>query len=463
MKELRSIPSVESLISDAALEDLVSSHPRRVVVDAIREVLEGERESIRRGSSPAGRDALMDRVKDRVGIRSRAALRRVVNATGVILHTNLGRAPMSAGAADAMRSVAAGYCNLEFDLLKGVRTRRGIHAERLLAELAGGEDALVVNNNAAAVMLVLNTFAEGREVLVSRGELIEIGGSFRLPDIMRKSGARLIEVGTTNKTYIEDFEGALSDRTALILKAHWSNYSIVGFTAEPDLEALVELGRRHGVPVAYDLGSGAIMDLKEAGRGEEPPVKDSVASGAAVVSFSGDKLMGGPQAGLLVGRADAISRLRKNPLARAFRVDKCFLAALESALEAHLRESWQEMPALRALLASSSDIGASIRRLRRGLGKIDDLEVEVVESESEAGGGSLPLYPIPTKVIRLRTSRMSAESLARSLRGADPPVIPRIQEDWVVLDPRTVLDRTEEKAIISAVAAAVGEPGGGER
>ncbi len=463
-EELRSIPSVESLISDAGLERALSSSPRRMVLSAVREVIEEERGTILAGGSPSGREALIERIRERVRVWNLTSIRRVVNATGVILHTNLGRAPMSASAADAMREVAGGYCNLEYDLPKGERTRRGIRAERLLAELTGAEDALVVNNNAAAVVLITNTLAQGREVLVSRGELIEIGGSFRLPDIMRKSGAKLVEIGTTNKTYLRDYEDALSERTGLILKAHWSNYSIVGFSAEVGLEELVALGRKRGVPVAYDLGSGAFLDLDEFASGGEPLVPASVASGVDVVSFSGDKLLGGPQAGLIAGRSETVSSLRSNPLARAFRVDKCFLAALERTLETYLRGEWRELPAMSALTSSIRDLSARVRRLKRGLsGMGESLTVEVAESESEAGGGSLPQSPIPTKVLKLKAAGLSADSLARKLRTADPPVIPRIQDDWVIIDPRTVLDRAEEKWILSAVRAAVGGPGGGAR
>ncbi len=462
MRDLRSIPSVESVLSDRALADTLASHARRLVLAAVRAVLEEEREAILKGGAPTGRLDLIERIAERVRLEGLSAIRRVVNATGVILHTNLGRAPMSAEAAAAMRDVAAGYCNLEYDLAEGMRTRRGVHAERMLAELAGSEDALVVNNNAAAVMLILNSLADGRDVIVSRGELIEIGGTFRLPDIMRKSGARLVEVGTTNKTYISDYERAVCEKTGLILKAHRSNYSIVGFSAEASLDELTALGERAGVPVAYDLGSGAVMDLRELGRGEEPAVKASVAAGASVVSFSGDKLLGGPQAGLIVGRSSAVALLRENPLARAFRVDKCFLAALERTLDAYLRGDWEKLPAVRALLASKADLSAKVRRIKRGLSAIGPrLTVEVAEGESEAGGGSLPQYPIATKVIRMKLNGMSADSFAAKLRGAEPPVIPRIQDDWVIVDPRTVLDRQEEKWIVSAVASAAVSRGSG--
>jgi len=456
LEELKSIPSVESLISAPELSDAVSQSPRPIVVDAIREVLEEERKAILSGAPPTGRAGLILRIKHRVRSERSDSLRRVVNATGVVLHTNLGRAPMAPRAADAMREVAAGYCNLEFDLVRGARTRRGTRAARLLARLAGAEEALVVNNNAAAVMLVLNTFAEGREVIMSRGELIEIGGSFRLPDIMRKSGAKLVEVGTTNKTYLEDYEAAISDKTALILKAHWSNYTIVGFTADASLEELVSLGERAGVPVAYDLGSGAVLDPAQLGAPEEPGVRASVGAGASVVTFSGDKLLGGPQAGLVVGRAEAVSRLRKNPLARAFRVDKCFLAALERTLELYLAGEHSGVPAIQALTATKSVIARRARRMKRSLeGLGQRLTVEVAEDVSEAGGGSLPTHAFPTAVLRLKVRGVSAQRLAGALRGAEPPVIPRVKEDWVIVDPRTVLDRKEEKWIVSAVEAVV--------
>jgi L-seryl-tRNA(Ser) seleniumtransferase len=428
-----------------------------VVLDAIREVLQGERESIRAGEKPSGRDALVEKIARCVRLGEINSLRRVVNATGVILHTNLGRAPMSADAADAMREVAAGYCNLEYDLVDGVRTRRGVRAERLLARLTGCEDALIVNNNAAAVLLTLNSLADGREVIVSRGEMIEIGGSFRLPDIMAKSGATLVEVGTTNKTYLKDYENAITDRTGLILKAHWSNYSIVGFTSEAEIEGLAALGDSRGVPVAYDVGSGAMHDLGELDRGSEPVVPESVAAGASAVTFSGDKLLGGPQAGMIVGRREVLDRLRANPLARAFRVDKCYIAALEKTLQAYLCDDWRRLPAVAALLATPEELRRKTNRLKRALARIGGgLTVEVADGESEAGGGSLPQAAIPSKVIRLRAEGKSAGALAAALRGAEPPVIPRVKENWVILDPRTVLDRHEEKWIIAAVVSALG-------
>lgn len=456
MDELRSIPSVESLMSDPALKDVILSRPRRVVVEAVREVLSGERKAILGGAQPCARESLIQTVARRVRLGEINSIRRVVNATGVILHTNLGRAPMSAAAADAMREVAAGYCNLEYDLVEGVRTRRGIRAERLLAGLTGGEDALIVNNNAAAVMLVLNTLAEGREVVVSRGELIEIGGSFRLPDIMKKSGARLVEIGTTNKTYLKDYENALTAETGLILKAHWSNYSIVGFSSDAGIDELVALGAKSGVPVAYDLGSGAMYDLEDFDRGREPVVSECVAAGVGAATFSGDKLLGGPQAGLIVGRAEIVDRLRRNPLARAFRVDKCYLAALEETLQIYLKDEWTGLPAVRALLAPAAEVRKKANRLNRDLAKLGAaLTVEAADGLSEAGGGALPQGGIPSKVIRLRAKGKTADALARALREAEPPVIPRVQEDWVVLDPRTVLDRQEEKWIVAAVASAL--------
>jgi L-seryl-tRNA(Ser) seleniumtransferase len=459
LKELKSIPSVESLVSDPGLSGLLTTYSRSVVVDAIREVLDGERKAILGGAAPTGRDGLMRKIDERLKSSELAAIRRVVNATGVILHTNLGRAPMSREAADAMREVAAGYCNLEYDLEEGVRTRRGLYAERLLARLSGAEDALVVNNNAAAVLLLLNTLAEGREVLVSRGELIEIGGSFRLPDIMRKSGARLVEVGTTNKTSLKDYDSAITDRTALILKAHWSNFRIVGFSAEASLAELVGLGADRGIPVAFDVGSGAMVDLGKYGFSGEPVVPASVAAGAAAVTFSGDKLLGGPQAGLVVGRADAISRMRGSPMARAVRVDKCVLAALERTLKVYLTEDgFATLPGMSALLASAEDLAGRIKRLKRKLSSLESrgLEVQEVKSHSEAGGGSLPAESIPTRVIRIRVLGRSADALSRSLRLARTPVIARVHEDWVVLDPRTILDRDEEEWVFSAVLGALG-------
>jgi L-seryl-tRNA(Ser) seleniumtransferase len=430
-----------------------------LVIDAIREVLDRERRTILDGGAATPRKALLRKIKEHLRFFELPSMRRVVNATGVVLHTNLGRAPMSPEAADAMREVAAGYCNLEYDLAAGERTRRGIYVERLLARLAGSQDALVVNNNAAAVLLVLNTLAEGREVIVSRGELIEIGGSFRLPDIMRKSGGRLVEVGTTNKTFLKDYEAAITDRTALILKAHWSNYRIVGFAAEASLAELVALGKERGVPVAFDLGSGAMVDFAKLGLGSEPVVTASVAAGTTVVTFSGDKLLGGPQAGLIVGESEAVSRLRKNPMARAVRVDKCVIAALEKTLKTYLvEEQAGRLPSMRALLSSLEDLEKKAARLKDRLSALEaqGLEVQVADGRSEAGGGSLPAKGIPTRVVRLRVKGKSPDALGRALRLAEHSVIARVQDDWVVLDPRTIIDKDEEEWVFSAVAGAMG-------
>ncbi|MEJ2550341.1 MAG: L-seryl-tRNA(Sec) selenium transferase [Anaerolineales bacterium] len=365
----------------------------------------------------------------------------VINATGVILHTNLGRAPLCESAQAAMREVSRGYSTLEYNLARGARGKREVHAGGMLQRLTGAEAALVVNNNAAAVLLALTALARRKEVLVSRSQLIEIGGGFRIPDVMRQSGAKLIEVGTTNRTHPADFESAINKRTALILRAHHSNFKIVGFTTEPPLEELVRLGEKHSVPVLDDLGSGALLDTAQFGLGHEPTVQESLQAGAPLVAFSGDKLLGGPQAGIIVGEGALVERLLKHPLARALRPDKLCLAALCATLQHYLREeAVSAIPVWRMISTGEETLQKRAQRWAAQIGRGD-----VVASRSTVGGGSLPEETLPTWVLAIE--RRHPNAFTKQLRSAEPAVIARIEENRVVLDPRTVLEAQDEALI----------------
>jgi L-seryl-tRNA(Ser) seleniumtransferase len=374
----------------------------------------------------------------------------VINATGVILHTNLGRAPLSPEAQARLQEVAHHYSTLEFDLREGTRGSRQEHIEGLLTRLAGAEAALTVNNNAAAVFLSINTMAEGREVVVSRGELIEIGGSFRIPDVMRKAGAVLREVGTTNRTHARDYEAAIGDRTALLLKVHPSNFQMVGFTSEVSLTDLVDLGRQSGVPVMIDAGSGALTDLTPFGLKGEPTIQEAVRSGAELVTFSGDKLLGGPQAGIIVGKKVVVDRLRKNPLARAVRIDKLSLAALEATLRGYLEgeKGLATIPVLAMISCPLEEIQQRAKRVQAGLQAQarPSVQVTIEEQRSEVGGGALPAESLPTYCIALHSPAVASHRLEAALRGADPAVVGRIKGEKVLLDLRT--GREEEVALL---------------
>ncbi|HKZ55401.1 MAG TPA: L-seryl-tRNA(Sec) selenium transferase [Anaerolineales bacterium] len=440
----RGLPSVEHLLQTDSAHDLIDSFGRRLTLRALRGEIEAARDRIRRGASAPTPEQLLKRAGTSLGLWLEPTLRPVINATGVILHTNLGRAPLSESACEAMLSVAQGYSTLEYDLRKGARSQREKHVEQQLTQLTGAEAALVVNNNAAAVLLALTTLARRKEVLISRSQLVEIGGGFRVPEVLKQSGAKLVEVGTTNRTHLHDFETALHERTALILRAHHSNFKIVGFATEPSLRELVELAERHGVAVADDLGSGALLDTAAFGLGHEPMVQESVQAGAGVVAFSGDKLLGGPQAGILVGRESLIGPMRRHPLARAVRGDKLCLAALGATLDHYLRDQAQvEVPVWRMIGASEDSLQARAQawRARLGFG-------EIVPGRSTVGGGSLPEETLPTWLLSLEVARPNA--LAASLRRSEAPVIARVEDDRVVFDPRTVSEK-EEEAMIEAV------------
>jgi L-seryl-tRNA(Ser) seleniumtransferase len=390
----------------------------------------------------------------RVAAGERPSLRRVLNATGVIVHTNLGRAPLPPAALDAIAEAAAGYSTLEYDTGTGARGSRHVHVEGLLRELTGAEAAIAVNNCASAVLLAAAALAGGRELVVSRGQLVEIGGSFRIPDVVAQSGARLVEVGTTNRTRIADYERALGPDTGAVMRAHQSNFRTVGFVQEVEIEALCEAAARAGVPVIDDVGSGALAErLPELA--DEPPVRRSVAAGCALTCFSGDKLLGGPQAGLIVGTAGAVERCRSHPLARAVRIDKLSLAALEATLRLYLdpARALREVPVLRMLAAAEDELRTRAEAMRSVLLEAG-VEATVLTASAKVGGGSLPLLELEGPVCAVDPGSVGADELARRLRDADPPVVARAREGWLLLDPRT-LDDAEARAAAESVAAAL--------
>jgi L-seryl-tRNA(Ser) seleniumtransferase len=380
----------------------------------------------------------------------------VLNATGVVLHTNLGRAPLSPRAAEAIAVIASGYSNLEYDLESGERGKRDAHGEALLCALVGCEAAIVANNNAAAVMLVLNTLAEGGEVVVSRGELIEIGGGFRIPEVLERAGCVLREVGTTNRTRVADYERAITDRTRVLLRVHPSNYRIVGFTERPDARSLAALARERGLPLVEDLGSGCLIDARALGLGDEPRCQDALAAGVDLVTFSGDKLLGGPQAGIVAGRADLVSRVRRNPLMRAMRVDKMVYAALEATLRAYADgRAAAELPALRILALTADEIGRRAGAFAARLAEVAPaLHVALEDGRSVPGAGSAPGLDLPTVLVSIAHDALSAQTLEARLRSADPPVVARIERDRVVLDLRTIPEDDEPDLLAALRGAA---------
>jgi L-seryl-tRNA(Ser) seleniumtransferase len=449
---LRHLPSIDQLLRRDGLKDLIAVAGRDAVRDRLREVLaEIRREFVNsNGDAPAPADSekiageIERRLNARFELRRRSHTQRVINATGVVLHTNLGRAPLSRGAVEAIGE-AAGYCNLEYDLETGRRGKRGSGLEATLRELVGCEAAAVVNNCAAAVLITLNTLAEGGEVLVSRGELIEIGGSFRIPDVIAKSGARIREVGTTNRTRLGDYERAINEQTRVILRAHPSNYRIIGFTEKPAVEDLANLARERNLPLFEDLGSGCLVDLNTIGIRDEPTVAHSIKAGCSVVSFSGDKLFGGPQAGIILGEAETVKRIKSNPLMRALRVDKLTYAGLEATMRSYLSgRATEEIPALAALYMTEETIARRARAFVRRARSIGALSLKLMDGHSVVGGGSAPESHLPTMLIGITSPLMGADEIEKRLRRNCPPVIVRIVEDQIVLDLRTVTPGDEE-------------------
>ena len=457
---LRDIPSVDELMQRPRLLALARAAGREIVLRATRNALAELRAQLQEGGAAPQTKFDIAAVEARIAQDTEKilapSLRRVINATGVILHTNLGRAPLSSASVQRIAETSGHYTNLEYDLAGGRRGRRDVHTAEMLAELAGAEAAIVVNNNAAAVFLVLHTLAKGSEVIVSRGELIEIGDGFRIPDIMAESGAILREVGTTNRTRLRDFERAITPQTRLLLRVHPSNFRITGFTERPSLEELVSLGRRSGLPVFEDLGSGCLADFTSSGM-REPVVRESCRAGASVVAFSGDKLLGGPQAGIIAGEKEIVDRARRNPLFRALRVDKLTIAALEATLLAYLRGAQDDIPVLRMVRQPCEEIArratAFAGQLRGALPK--DVIVESRPGFSVVGGGSTPDQQLPTELIVISSPRQSATRLEERLRKADGsvPVIARIEEKRLVLDLRTVFPE-EESTLLEAIVSA---------
>ncbi|MCU0538448.1 MAG: L-seryl-tRNA(Sec) selenium transferase [Desulfobacterales bacterium] len=461
-ERLRELPAVDHVLDLAKADPAFELIPASVLVGAARSVIAEARGRILNEAGPDPEADLTDaailaRVKEGVRRAMQPNLRRVVNATGVVIHTNLGRSLLAAEAVEHLLAVAGRYSNLEYDLQAGRRGSRYAAVRNLLCEITGAEDAMVVNNNAGAVLISLETLARGRKVIVSRGDLVEIGGSFRIPDVMTKSGALLKEVGTTNRTHLRDYEEAIDAETALLLKVHWSNYSIIGFTAQVPLKELVALGARHGLPVMEDLGSGTFVDFSRYGLLKEPTVQASVASGADVVTFSGDKLLGGPQAGIIVGRRSMVESIRKNPINRALRIDKLTLAALEGTLRLYRDEARavRAIPTLRMLSEPEEAIAARAAELAERLAALADsrLTIEAARLPSKAGGGSLPLLELPSRCLKLRITGLSANALELALRRNDPPIIGRIEDEAFVVDLRTVQE--EEPAVIAAALASL--------
>ena len=457
---LRQLPAVHEVLQTETAQKLMRELPRTVVTEAVRKTLDKFRQQILSG------DGLEVPTPEQVAQQAQSVLwreviplmPRVINATGIIVHTGLGRSLLSKRAVQRLVEVATRPCALEVDEVTGERSFRDLRVEKLLCLLTGAEAATVVNNNAAAVLLILNTLAEGREVIVSRGELVEIGGSFRIPEILRKSGAVLVEVGTTNKTRISDYERAINERTSLLLKVHQSNFRIIGFTEQVSLEELVALGRKYNLPVVEDLGSGALADVSKAGIEREPMVQESVKAGADLVSFSGDKLLGGPQAGIVVGRKDLVAQLRRNPLYRAFRCDKLTFAALEATLLSYFDEeqAWREIPTLQQIALSEREIKRRARQVAQRLQKlgVPKEAVSVQPSTSQVGGGALPDQFLPTWCVVVKPKeRDSADDFAQRLRLGNPSVFCRIQKDALWFDIRTVLP-DELKELAECIAKA---------
>lgn len=459
---LRQLSSVDEILQLPAVQVLVESYPRSVVVEAVRTVIDELRQTIlssndlpRLEELDLEPEHLVPLISQLVETSMSPQLRRVINATGVVIHTNQGRSILSTSAAEAVVEVARHYSNLEFDLKKGQRGSRHAHIEDLLCTITGAESGMVVNNNAGAVLLALSAVAQNKEVIVSRGELVEIGGSFRIPDVMRQSGALLREVGTTNKTHLADYEKAITPETALLLKVHTSNFKILGFTTEVGLEELTALAKKNDLLVMHDLGSGVLVDLSKYGLAYEPTVQDSVKAGVDIITFSGDKLLGAPQGGIIIGKKDLVSKMKKHPLARALRVDKMTLAGLEATLRLYLdpQNVVKEVPTLSMILASDSELEEKAKALSARLEKENgDCSIEVERDISMVGGGALPVEKLPTWVVSVRTNKLSTAELENKLRNSTPPIIVRIKEDKILLDVRTILQEDFDD-LVKAFAA----------
>jgi len=434
--ELRSLPGVDKLISEERIEKLREEYSHDTVVAIARQHLEELRISLQEGTACPSFAQIADTVIRKIQSLGAIGPSPIINATGVIIHTNLGRAPLSAEAIVAMKPASEGFTNLELDLESGKRGSRNVHVEQLLCQLTGSEDALVVNNNASGVMLALSALAKNKEVIVSRGHAVEIGGKFRIPDVMRQSGAKLVEVGTTNKTYISDYEEAITSRTAALLRVHSSNFKVVGFTEEATIDQLADLGAWYDIPVLDDIGSGCLLDTTQFGLAHEPRVQESVSAGVGLALFSADKLLGGPQAGIIVGRKHLVAKLKKHPLARAVRIDKTRLAALSATLIHYLKEeAITKIPVWRMIATPLSEIEDRANRWAREIGE----NATVREGESTVGGGSLPGGTLPTRLVGIKLKgNVKVQDMARNLRLAPSPIVGRVEKNALLLDPRTV-------------------------
>lgn len=453
MTTLRNLPSVEQILQTESAAHLIARFGRPLTVDAIRFILDETRTRFKSGliTDLPLTDLILTQTESTLTAWTKPTLIPVINASGVILHTNLGRAPLSDAAIRAMEIVSRGYSTLEYDLEKGQRGSRLIHAESLLQKLTGAEGVVIVNNNASAVLLVLSALANRKRVVISRSQLVEIGGGFRIPDVMKQSGAKLVEVGTTNKVHISDYEEALIETTGLLMRAHRSNFKLVGFTEEPGLKDIVEIAHKAGVPVVDDLGSGALYDTAKYGLAHEPTVQESLQAGVDIVCFSGDKLLGGPQAGIIIGKANLIAKIKKHPLARAVRADKACLAGLSATLLHYLKdEAEREVPILKMMSLTLEQVRGRAEAWAAELGQgltPSNVEALVVAGESTVGGGSLPGESMPTMLLSLEVR--SAEKFLRSLRRNNPPLIARTENDKVLLDPRTVLPEQEAALLVA--------------
>lgn len=437
MSIYRQIPSVDKILSDQNLSPFLEDYGHALLVEAVRDVLQEVRKTIEMGQDAPNYDHILNKIKNKLIQESIPSLKPVINASGVVLHTNLGRAPLSSDALSAIQSVASAYSNLEYDLEKGSRGKRDVHAADMLCQLTGAEAALVVNNNAGAVMLILAALANRKKVAISRSQLVEIGGGFRIPEVMRLSGAKLLEIGTTNRTHLEDYRSAIEEGASLVLLAHQSNFRILGFTSAPDLSEITQLARESKIPTVFDLGSGALLAMEDFGLEHELTVHEALLAGVDVVSFSGDKLLGGPQAGLIVGKAELIAKIRKHTFYRALRADKLCLAALNATLLAYLKgKARQQIPILAMLSKTSQELKAKAETWQKQLGA-----GSVVPSLSTIGGGSLPEQEVATWCLALKPKSLSRFS--RRLRQADPAIIAKIENNQLLFDPRTVLPEQE--------------------
>lgn len=444
--ELRKLPSVDQVLISDQIQALLEKFPRALVTSGIQEVLDKNRSQIMNGYTCPSKSEILNQVVQHLSLQWSGLFKTIINGTGVILHTNIGRAPLSDGAVDSLSKLASGYCNLEYDLFSGKRGVRAQGVEKLICALTGAEDALVVNNNAAAVFLIMTVLARGKDVIISRGELVQIGGGFRIPEIMEVAGAHLKEVGTTNKTFIKDYEHAISEETALLFKVHTSNFAIHGFTQAASVAELRAIGNKYNLPLVYDIGSGALLDTADFGLGHEPMVQEALADNVDLVCFSGDKLLGGPQAGIIVGSKYYLNKLREYPIERAIRIDKMTSVALEATLMHYLRkEATVKIPVWQMISARLEDIRVRAEVVRDELNRLG-ISSTIQQGESMVGGGSLPDHTLPSIVVVIKP-KDSAENLARRLRLSTPAVIGRIEQDGFLIDMRTVLPSLDNMLI----------------